>query len=300
MVNVLLFAAGLLLIIIGGDLFVEASVGIAEKLRIPKFVIGATIVSLATTLPELIVSVLATLGGKYEMAAGNAIGSIVANIGLILAITLVFSPQKGNRRITAALLIAAELVTLLFSLHGKLGYVAAGLLFATCIAFLTFNLRESRLNNSSVAPGGTLKHIAMFFLGVVGLIVGSRLLVSKGSALAASLGVPESVIAVTIVAIGTSLPEFVTSISALIKGQSSLSVGNILGANIMDVAFIMPICALISGGLTIRPQTLLLDLPFCLVLSTLAFFPKKKGRALGIALLSLYALYLALLFIFFV
>lgn len=299
MLKVALFGLGLILIIVGGNVFVDSSVRLAERLRIPKLIIGATVVSLATTLPELIVSVLATKGGSYEMASGNAIGSVVVNTGFILAIALIAAPQEGNCKGKAALLIVAEIITLIFSLSGKLGAIASLPLFATCIVFMWLNVKEGLNEEQSDKNKGLAFTIVSFALGITCLIFGSRLLVRQGSALAAALGVPESIIAVTIVAMGTSLPELVTSITALIKKQGSLSLGNILGANIMDIAFIMPICALVGGGLIISKQTLILDLPFCLLLSLIAFLPKKRTRLIGFILLALYGVYLALLLTFF-
>lgn len=300
MLTVLLIAAGLVLIVVGGNVFVDASVAISERLRIPKFMIGATVVSLATTLPELIVSVLSTLGGRYEMAAGNAVGSIVANTGLILAVALIAAPTETNCRLKAMLLLAAEAITLAFSLGGRLNVLAALPLLAICVAFMALNLSDGQSDEIASSPQkGLVLALLGFFAGVACLIVGSRLLVNKASELAASLGVSDGVIAVTIVALGTSLPELITSITAAVKKESALSLGNILGANIMDIAFIMPVCALIGGGLTIKSQTLLLDLPFCIALTLVAFFP-KKSRCVGGILLAIYVVYLILLVTFFV
>ncbi len=317
--TVIYIMIGLALIVAGGNAFVDSSIAISEKLRIPKFVIGATIVSIATTLPELTVSVLSTLSGKVELAAGNAIGSVVVNTGFILAIALIASKRpvslgeeelhaekSGDRPpdrhvLKSAILIVAELITLCFSVTGKLTAIAAIPLIVACIAFLGLNLRDglNAATNEATSGASVLGSAVRFVLGIAGLIVGSRLLVERGSELAASLGVPDGVIAATIVALGTSLPELVTSVTAMIKGQGSLSLGNILGANIMDIAFIMPICALIGGGLAIRTQTLLLDLPMCVALSVIAFLPKGKERIRGVALLCLYAVYIALLLTFF-
>lgn len=306
--DIVLFIIGLALIITGGNLFVDSAVWASEKLRVPKFIIGATIVSLATTLPELIVSVIATVGGKYEMAAGNAIGSVVVNTGFILAVTVIampFKPQKSGLLIKSALLIGAAGITFLFSLSGKFGYVPAIILLSIWLAFMVLNLVEGK-RAEDVAPslhtpvsyGEIALKLLAFGLGVGGLIAGSDLLVDRGSAIAASVGVPESVIAVTIVALGTSLPELVTAVTALIKKQSSLSVGNIIGANIMDIAFIMPICALVSGGLVVKPQTLWFDLPACIILTLVVFtLPSEKKfiRLSGVVLLILYAVYLSVL-----
>lgn len=312
-VDIVMFCLGLVLIVAGGNFFVDASVWAAEKLRVPKFIIGATVVSLATTLPELLVSVLAAAGGKYEMAAGNAIGSVVANTGLILAIGIVAMPCESKRTglmIKSLMLLGVIAVTFLFSLGGTLGYAPAALLLLIWVGFMALNLVDGK-KAEELAPSlhtpVTFKDIAIdllkFGLGTAGLVFGSRLLVGNGADIAASLGVPEGIIAVTIVAVGTSLPELVTAITAICKKQTSLSVGNIIGANITDMAFIVPICAYIAGGLPVKAQTLWLDLPVALVLTALAFtLPaarKKYSRPIGIALLAIYVAYLAAIIVFF-
>ncbi|MCH5163826.1 MAG: calcium/sodium antiporter [Clostridiales bacterium] len=312
-INIFLFTLGLILIIVGGNFFVDAAVWLSEKLLVPKFIIGATIVSLATTLPELIVSIIATLSGKYEMAAGNAIGSIVANIGLILAISIAVMPcevKKSGLILKSCLLLGSAFVTLFFSTQGTLGIIPAAILLLLWLSFMAINLIDGKRAEDAAPSLHTPvsgKEIAIsmikFGLGTAGLVFGSDLLVDQGSAIASSLGVPEGIIAVTIVAIGTSLPELVTTITALCKKQASLSIGNILGANIMDIALIMPVCAFISGGLIISRQTLLLDLPACILLTIVAFnvpaCRKKYSRAIGISLLIMYAIYLTLLLTFF-
>lgn len=313
-INILFFILGIGLIIFGGNFFVDSSVWISDKLRIPKFIIGATIVSIATTLPELTVSVLATWGGKIEMATGNAIGSVVCNIGLILAIGITAMPIKIKNKklftLKSVLLLSALIVTFIFSLSGRLSYFSAVILLVLWLIFMTLNIIEGKKGDDVTSLHTPVKvkdltfNIVKFALGTVGLILGSNLLVNKGSEIACSCGVPESVVAVTVIALGTSLPELVTTVTALCKKQVSLSVGNILGANIMDIAFIMPVCALISGGLSITLQTILLDLPTSIVLTALAFiipsFKKKFSRWIGISLLLLYVIYLTLLFIFFI
>lgn len=310
-INIFLFTLGLVLIVVGGNLFVDSAIWISEKLRVPKFIIGATVVSVATTLPELSVSLIATLGGKYEIAAGNAIGSVVANIGLILAISIIVMPceiKKQRQLFKSALLLAAAIVTLVFGINGSLNILPSVLLLLIWITFMGINLYDGK-KAEELAPSlhtpVLAKEIVLtlvkFGLGIGMLVCGSNLLVTQGCNIARTLKISESVIAVTIVAVGTSLPELVTTVTALIKKQPSLSVGNILGANIMDIAFIMPICVFASGELIIKSQTLMLDLPMCIILTLLAFvYPaakKKYTRIIGIIALALYAAYIAALLI---
>ena len=325
--TILLTAVGLVLIIKGGDWFVDSASWIAEKTGIPKLIVGATVVSFATTLPELLVSCLAGIRGNSDMAIGNAVGSVSANIGLIMGISLICIPAvirrkdyalKGGLMIGAAALLAG--LTLLGINHGYTegGDMPAAYLHAlpALSLFVIFgvamwdNIRGalSAMKNEKAASGEktptTKKEIVLnivkFVIGVAGIVGGAELLVTYGSKLATLIGVPERIISITMVAIGTSLPELVTTVTAIVKKQSQLSVGNIIGANIIDLTLILPICALLSGGrLTVpTPGSYLLDMPFTFLAAVVAIVPamigKKFYRAQGIALLLLYAGYITI------
>lgn len=302
------FAVGILLIVKGGDLFVDAASWIAEVSGIPKFVVGATVVSMATTLPEILVSLLAAAQGKPDMAVGNAVGSVTANLGLILGICAVSIPFVIRRRQYLAkgvLMVLAVLILYLGSLGGRLSLVGSALLLAIFAVFVYENLRAAR---KDAQPSGRARpqgreialNAACFLGGAAGIVCGAQLLVDNGSALARMLGVPESIIGVTLIAIGTSLPELVTTIASVVKRQGALSVGNIVGANIIDTTLILPLCSLISGqALPISAQGLRLDLPFCLAVSALAVVPMLvKGKLMrwqGVCLFAVYGAYMALL-----
>ncbi|MCI2106754.1 MAG: calcium/sodium antiporter [Intestinimonas sp.] len=302
-----LFAVGVVLIVKGGDWFVDAASWIAEVSGIPKFIVGATIVSLATTMPEMIVSLMAAAGNKVDMAVGNAVGSVSANTGLILAISVLCIPAAASRSyylIKCLLLLASTAVLLLASTEGVLQVWGSVLLVLLFVIFVGENLRSARLTTEnstrSVPKRGELKkNMVGFLLGAAGIVIGSRLLISSGSAIAAVLGVPERIIAITLVAIGTSLPELITTLTAIAKKQSSLSVGNILGANIIDVTLILPLCSLISGKtLPLSRQSVALDLPACLLICAVGVVPiliwQKFTRVQGLCLLATYVGYLAL------
>jgi len=309
-----LFAVGLGLIIKGGDFFVDAASWIAESFGIPKFIVGATIVSLATTLPELLVSITAALEGQNEMAVGNAIGSVTANSGLIMGISVFFAPMVIQRKSfmpKGFLLISSVALLYLLSLGGKLNVLPALLMLVPLVAFFAENVisAKNEINSSedkSQKPTKDKKTITVnavkFILGVVGIVIGSRLLVNSGTYLAQRWGVPEAIISVTMIAIGTSLPELTTTIIALTKKQNSLSVGNIIGANIIDITLILPVCAIISGkSLPIQHQTVALDMPFCLAIIAIAVIPtvifKKFHKIQGVLMICTYAAYLALMFV---
>ncbi|MEF2700713.1 MAG: calcium/sodium antiporter [Oscillospiraceae bacterium] len=307
-VELLLFVIGLVLIVKGGDLFVDAASWIAEVSGIPKFIVGATIVSLATTLPEMIVSVMAAVEGKVDMAVGNAVGSVTANTALIFAIAVLFMTVELTRRqylTKSVILIASSAVVLLASLTGQFQFWGTIVLFLLFFAFIFENVKQAKLEmHDAEKPefsGKELaKNIAMFVFGAAGIVVGSRLLVDSGSAIAAYLGVPESIIAVTLVAVGTSLPELVTTITSIIKKQSSLSAGNIIGANIIDLCLILPLCDLVSAEkLPISHQSIVLDMPVCLLVVVTCVLPmllrQKSSKVQGAVLLVLYIGYLIVL-----
>lgn len=322
---IILFLVGLGLIIKGGDLFVDSSSWMATASGIPKFIIGATIVSFATTLPELLVSTFATIGGSYSMATGNAIGSVTANTGLIMAISLFFMPSKTERKeliFKTLFLISALLLMFIFAVtsngsikgDGTLNVFCSVLLFAIFTANMVENvfvskksqtlepkLAESEEKKEKVPypKKEVIKNILFFVLGAIGIIIGAELLVETATVIATKLSIPESVIGLTIVAVGTSLPELVTTITAIIKKEHSLSVGNIIGANIIDLTLILSICSFISGGkLILYEQNILLDIPVCLLEGAIALVPtlitKKFTRLQGIILLAVYITYIVL------
>ena len=311
-----LFVVGIVLIIKGGDWFVDAAVWFAEISGIPHFIVGATVVGFATSLPEVIVSVIAAAQGDVEMATGNAVGSVTANTGLILGISLLFMPMaiKLKEYLPKILLLFASIAAIwIFGMSGYISFIASIVFLALFAVFVWENISSAKKSLGSdgdtaveekeeVTKLLVVKKIALFVLGCAGIIVGSELLVNYGSEIAASLGVPTRIISISAVAIGTSLPELVTTLSAIRKKQASLSVGNILGSNIIDITFILPPCMLAYGkSLPVSAGTLYTDLPVLMGLSLMCFVPtfftKKFSRWQGVVLLLGYAGYIAYTFI---
>ncbi len=310
----LLFAAGLLCIIKGGDLFVDAASWIAEASGIPKFIIGATVVSFATTMPEMLVSVFSALQGNADIAVGNAVGSVMANVGLIMCVALICMECAMTRKqfgVKACLLLAAILALFGFTRDGQLSVLESVLILIIFVGFLVESLIAARQEQGSELPAQeerpkidkktVLLNIGKFLLGAAGIVLGAQLLIDNGSALARMLGVPDAVIAATMIAIGTSLPELVTTLTAIKKKQASLSVGNIIGANIMDLTLIMPLCAVIQGKpMTVERQGMLLDIPACLIICAAALIPAlvqgKFKRWIGYLIGGLYIAYLIIMF----
>lgn len=311
-VIIFLFLVGIVFIVKGGDYFVDAASWMAEVSGIPKLIIGATVVSLATTLPEMLVSVMAAARGSVDMAIGNAVGSVTANVGLIMAISLICMPaviRRGDYLMKSALMLAAAALIVVSGAAGETGTAVSAALMAVFGLFLWENVSSARKAMKACGEDSGRKKISgrkevaanllKFAVGAVGIVWGADLLVDNGSALASMIGIPERVIGVTIIAVGTSLPELITTITAIVKKQSSLSVGNILGANIIDLTLILPLSSLVSGkALPIAETSARLDLPACLLVGCIAVIPamirEKFQKWQGMLLLAVYAAYLFL------
>ncbi len=308
---IVMFVIGLFFIVKGGDIFVDAATWIAEATGIPKFIIGATVVSFATTLPELIVSAIAATKGQNDMAIGNAVGSVTANVGLIMSISILCMPAFVKRKEVAfkgTLMIAAAVVLCLFIQNLSLSIWQSIIMIAIFIVFMIENIITGKASiidedgdgKPDVNGKALLVNIIKFVIGALGIVVGADLLVDDGTIIATKLGVSEAIIGVTIIAVGTSLPELVTTITAIVKKQSELSIGNIIGANIIDLSLILPICAFISNGsLPVGKQSAYLDIVVCLTVIVIAIVPtiifKKLSRWQGALMLCIYIGYVAVL-----
>ncbi|MCQ2455332.1 MAG: calcium/sodium antiporter [Clostridia bacterium] len=317
---ILLFVIGIVLVVKGGDYFVDASSWIAEVSGIPKLIIGATVVSIATTLPEMLVSVMAARDSLFEpnpvnaqglvdISIGNAIGSVTANIGLIMAISLICMPSVINRKdymLKSLIMLVASAIIVVCGFIGKVSILFSVVLLLIFIFFFTDNiisakkavsLSKTEKRDESITEKKTvIVNIIKFVFGAAGIVIGARLLVDNGSELARIIGIKERIIGVSLIAVGTSLPELITTITAISKKQSELSVGNIIGANIMDLTLIMPLSSVISGRpLNITNISAMIDLPACLLVGIIAIVPallfKKFSRFQGIALLTVYIAY---------
>ncbi len=310
LLSALLFGIGLVLIIKGGDLFVGAASWIGEVAGIPKFVVGATIVSLATTLPELLVSSMAALRGSVEMAVGNAVGSVTVNTGLIMGISLLVCPIAfGNlsMQMKALLMLLSGATLAAFSASGSLEFVPCLILLLLLGMFVVENLLSGREADAGAVRADRpdrreiIKHVGMFLLGAAGIVWGAQLMVDSGARLAEKWGISEGIIGVTLMGVGTSLPELATTLCALRRGEAAISVGNIIGANTIDLTLILPACAFLSGqALPIGEQARRLDLPAMTLVLVAAVVPavfKGKFRRLqGAGMILMYLLYLGILF----
>lgn len=318
LVPVLLFIVGLLFLIKGGDWFVDGATGIAHHFHIPELLIGATVVSIGTTLPEVMVSATSALSGHGEIAYGNAIGSIICNTSLVAALTIAIRPGKVDRKTLISpvifFFIAAAFYTMTAYTSGHFSRGSGLLLLALFIIYMVFTVYQMKkapsapdANSGSGGDEGASaasmgKNILLLIIGAVLIAVGARLLVDNGTLIAAALGVPESVIALTFVALGTSLPELVTAITSLLKGHSALSLGNIIGANLFNLVLVSGVSVTLapfdiprSASVAGHNASLVVDIPVMLLVMLLMTVPalvrSKLFRIQGILLLAIYAAY---------
>ena len=326
---VYLLIFGFLLLIKGGDWFVDAATGIAKRFHLPELLIGATVVSIGTTLPEVMTSAIGAASGSGAMAYGNAIGSIICNTSLIAAITIAINPGKADKK---ALIFpvcfffgAIAFYALNAYAFGKFDLWMGLVLLVGFVVYMVINVLNMKKNPEQVedepqeeelncelpekpSNAGLIKDIVMLIVSALIIAVGADLLVDNAIVIAEKLNVPQTIISLTIVALGTSLPELVTAITSLMKGHGSLSLGNIIGANIFNLV-------LVSGtAISINPfdvpadatfmgqnASLIFDIPLVFVAMGILTIPTilkgKLQRWQGISLLCLYGAYCVLQFV---
>ncbi len=313
LINILLFIVGLVMLIKGGDWFVDGATGIARRFHLPELLIGATVVSIGTTLPEVMVSAQGALAGSGGMAYGNAVGSIICNTSLIAALTVAIKPSKVDRKTLIIpvifFFVAAAFYMGVAYISGEFTRTVGVILLFGFVVYITFTIWQMKKNpmeeteEHKVQEDGkasVAKDVISLVVGAVLIALGARLLVDNGTAIAETLGVPDTVIALTFVALGTSLPELVTAITSLMKGHGALSLGNIIGANLFNLVSVSGVATVISpfpvpteSTIAGMPASLVLDLPVMLgvmlILTVPALVRQKLSRVQGIILLCIYA-----------
>ena len=311
--SVLLFAVGLVLLIKGGDWFVDGATGIAKRFNLPDIVVGATVVSIGTTLPEVMVSTTGALAGSGAMAYGNAIGSIICNTALIAAISITCNPGPVNVKSmkTPAIFFFASAALYCFASYvlGEFPRWMGFVMLTIFAVYMVLTVRNGMKNpdaseeeeEEDSKPKALWQELLLLVIGAAVIAVGADLLVEHGQIIALELGVPETVVALLFVALGTSLPELVTTITSLKKGRASLGVGNVIGANVFNLVLVSGVAVslapfpvpcenfLLDTGLN---MSLVFEIPVMLGVMALMIFPafatKKLGRWQGIALLGIY------------
>lgn len=325
--NILLLAIGIALLIVGGNWFVSSAIDFGKKTKIPSIIVGATIVSIATTLPELFVSTISAARGSFGLSIGNAAGSVICNTALIAGLSMAFMPtiiKEKDSPIKYWILIASTLLLFAFSMTFRdsrvIAWYEAVIFLAIFALFMTVNIVEAKNTTQQLKleslskkkkniPTEDLskikwwKIILFFILGAAGVAGGAILTVNNAEAIAKSLGISDTFIGLTIAAIGTSLPELVSTIISIKKKNSEIGYGNIIGANILNITLIIGLSGVISGktGLAVSTLTFAVSLPFIIVITGIFLLPiilkQKTYRWQGITLLSLYGVYMTYLIV---
>ncbi len=317
LIPVLLFIVGLLFLIKGGDWFVDGASALARRFHLPELLIGATVVSIGTTLPEVMVSTMSALSGHGEIAYGNAIGSVICNAALIAAITIAVRPGKVDPKTlktpVAFFFAAAAIYCIAAYVFGKFTRVMGVIMLAMFVAYMIVNVLQMKnapaeVHEEAEEEMSLPKTLGLLVVGAVLIAVGANLLVDNGTLIAQALGVPESVIALTFVALGTSLPELITAITSLMKGHSDLSLGNVIGANVFNLVLVSGVSVTLAPFTIPQSNTLfginsslVLDLPVMLAVMLIMTVPAlvkgKLNRAQGITLLAIYAAFCVVQFV---
>lgn len=314
LLSIFLIIIGFIFLIVSADILVDGSSGIAKKFHIPEIIIGLTIVSIGTSMPELFVSITSALEGHSDMAIGNIIGSNLSNLLLILGLSAIIKPiifQKETRYYEIPMCLFFTIILMIFcNSQNKISRIEATILLILFCIFLGYTIfmgkKESKNNLIEIdvkenKKNSTIKNIILIILGVVGLKIGGDLTVNNTVNVANYFNISEKIISLTILAVGTSLPELVTSVMAAIKGNSDIAIGNIIGSNIFNILLIIGVSAVINP-ITYN-VTYNFDLSI-LLLSTviLAIFPfippkEKMSRANGFVYFLMYVIYLVILIV---
>lgn len=328
-IPILLFLVGLVLLVKGGDWFVGGATGIAHRFRMSELLIGATVVSIGTTLPEVMVSATSAFQGHGDIAYGNALGSVICNSALIAALTMAVRPSKVNRKLLVVPVVfffgAAAVYVAAAYLFGEFSRLFGLFLLGIFLVYTVVSILVARKTPDPVpetpeieegaAPPEIPERLRPLWIELILLVVGAAaiaygadLLVDNGKLIAEALGVPESVVALIFVSLGTSLPELVTAVTALAKGHSALSLGNIIGANLFNLTLVSGVAATVApfglpAGSTVAgvPASLVVDVPVMLLVSALLILPtmlrNRVSRLQGIVLLAVYAAFCAVSFL---
>ena len=315
--SLLLFVAGVILLIKGGDWFVDSAVGISKRFHVPEIIIGATVVSIGTTLPEVMVSVTAAVNNNGAIAYGNAIGSIICNTALIAALTIAIRPAPVNRKsivtpilfffISAAIYMAAAYIFGRFDRWLGIVMLVVFGIYMTLTIYKGFKnpLKDNSEEQEEKQDNSLFKDIIMLVVSAVLIAVGADMLEGSSVSLAMMAGIPTEVVGVTVVALCTSLPELVTAITALVKGHGALSLGNIIGANIFNLVLVSGAAVSISPFVIPEGSKLfgyntsqIIEIPVMvgvMALMTLpTLFKGKLSRWQGVTLLGIYVAFVTL------
>lgn len=309
---IILIIVGFALLIVGADFLVDGASGIAKKFHIPEIIIGLTIVSIGTSMPELFVSITSAIDGYSDMALGNVIGSNLCNLLLILGLSSLIKPvdfQEETRKYEIPMCLLFTIILMIFSnTSGGISRIEAVILLVLFVLFIAYTIymgkKKSKEDSKVVEEKNknkTIKNIILIILGIVGLKFGGDFVVNNAVNIAQMFNISEKVISLTILAIGTSLPELVTSVTAAIKGNSDIAIGNIIGSNIFNILLILGVSSVIKPITFNSSYNMDLSI-LCISMVILALFPiippkDKMSRANGLIYVLMYGAYMGMLFL---
>ena len=311
--NLLWMFIGFILLVIGGEFIIRASVALSLKLNISKLVIGMTVVAFATSLPELIVSINAAINDAPSIAINNVIGSNIANIGLVLGLTCIIGNmyvEKSFYKIDwPVMFIFSIILYFIIARDNIIDQYDGIVLFSLLIVFIIFILRSSLKTyqkdsiDNNLIHSTNFKTIVWIIIASVSLFYGAEWLVYGAINFAEQIGVSEAVISVSIIAVGTSIPELATSLLAIVKNEKGISLGNLIGSNIFNIGSVIGITSMIKpiviDDIQILNRDIIWMLVFALLILLIALFPKKNviGKIKGFFLLFLYSIFILLSFV---
>lgn len=307
----LLLIIGFFFLIKGADLFVEGASSIAKKFNVPAMVIGLTIVAMGTSAPEAAVSITSSLAGQNDMSVANVVGSNFFNILVVLGASAIIAKlpvQKGTIKKDAPFLLLVSALLLLFGLNLNINRIEGLILLAVFAYFLIDTVKSAKKSSQETANEAATtmdvevtgqssmpKTILLSIIGVVGIVLGGDMVVDSATDIATSFGMSANLVGLTIVAIGTSLPEFVTSVVAIKKGETEIAIGNVIGSNIFNILLVLGLATTISP-ITISAFALI-DIIFMVAITVLLYLFMKKDNSLvksqGIIFLIVYVAYMA-------
>ena len=303
---ILLLVAGFALTIKGADFIIKAASWFADVTGVSKAVIGATVVAFATSASEFFVSLFAVLKGYGDISMGNIVGSNIVNLGIGFAIIAIWRPHSASGTLSMIRKVFALSATITVLVFAFLGFVSIYFAIALLLIFVVYTFIQIKYEKETEKPPRKktnakeiIINVVLFVLGIAGAVFGSNIIVDSAKTLGTAIGISDYVIGITIVAIGSSLDDIITSIVALVKKENDMSVGNLIGSNIFNITFVLGAIALASGGISIASNVAYIDLPFAMGFLVIAVGPtlitKKIQRFQGYLLAAAYVGYITVL-----
>lgn len=313
---IVLFLLGLVMVVCGADFFIRGVVWLSNVTGASKAVMGATVVAFSTSAPEFFVSIIATIRGNNDISIGNVVGSNICNLGIAFALIAIFRPHAVRERLpfwNGIIVVFVTALVMCFAFFGIISILMAVAILIVFVVFTVVQIKFSKEESKEEAEEEGLKKLpkkqtngreiaiytALMIVGIGGVLWGADIIVNNAEYLGHRMGISQRIIGLTVVAIGTSLPEIMTTIIAVIRKENAMSVGNLIGSNVFNISFILGIAAIVGGGLKVASNVMYMDLPVALFIVVVAVLPtliwKKVFRWQGYSVALIYIAYIAAL-----